>query len=143
VVIATDGSESAERSVRTAVDLASRFDATVHALYVVNADELERSPEEIREDLDSAIEKAGDDALSFAEQAAGEASDLTSAVRQGDPATEIVEYADEIDADAVAMGTRGRHGDHALLLGSVAEAVVRSAPQPVLTVRQLENGEPI
>jgi len=57
VVIATDGSESAERSVRTAVDFASRFDATVHALYVVNADELERSPEEIREDLDSESKK--------------------------------------------------------------------------------------
>lgn len=141
VVIATDGSESAERSVQTAVDFASRFDADVHALYVVDTDEIESSPEEIRDDLESAIEKAGDEALSFAEQEAGESIDLTSAVREGDPATEIIEYAERVDADAIAMGTRGRHGDHAFLLGSVAEAVVRSAPQPVLTVRQLEDAE--
>lgn len=141
VVIATDGSESADRSVQTAVDFASRFDAEVHALYVVDTDEIESSPAEIRDDLEAAIQKAGDEALSFAEQHADESIDLTTAVREGDPGVEIVEYADEVDADAIAMGTRGRHGEHAFLLGSVAEAVVRSAPQPVLTVRQLENAE--
>ena len=141
VVIATDGSESAERSVQTAVDFASRFDAEVHALYVVDTDEIESTPEEIRDDLETAIEKTGDEALSFAEEEVGESLDLTTAVREGDPATEIIEYADEIDADVIAVGTRGRHGDHAFLLGSVAEAVVRSAPQPVLTVRQLEEAE--
>lgn len=141
VVIATDGSESAERCVETAVDFASRFDAEVHALYVVDTDEIESSPGEIRDDLETAIEKAGDEALSFAEQEAGESIDLTTAVHEGDPATEIMEYADEIDADVIAVGTRGRHGDHAFLLGSVAETVVRSAPQPVLTVRQLEAAE--
>ena len=141
VVIATDGSESAERSVQTAVDFASRFDAEVHALYVVDTDEIESTPEEIRDDLETAIEKTGDEALSFAEEEVGESLDLTTAVREGDPATEIIEYADEIDADVIAVGTRGRHGDHAFLLGSVAEAVVRSAPQPVLTVRQLEAAE--
>ena len=141
VVIATDGSESAERSVQTAVDFASRFDAEVHALYVVDTDEIESTPEEIRDDLETAIEKTGDEALSFAEEEVGESLDLTTAVREGDPATEIIEYADEIDADVIAVGTRGRHCDHAFLLGSVAEAVVRSAPQPVLTVRQLEEAE--
>lgn len=141
VVIATDGSESAERCVETAVDFASRFDAEVHALYVVDTDEIESSPDEIRDDLETAIEKAGDEALSFAEQEAGESIDLTTAVREGEPAAEIMEYADDIDADVIAVGTRGRHGDHAFLLGSVAEAIVRSAPQPVLTVRQLEEAE--
>jgi len=37
---------------------------------------------------------------------------------------------------AVATGTRGRHGDHGFVLGSVAEAVVRRSPVPVLTVQQ-------
>lgn len=139
VVIATDGSKSAERSVRVAVDLAEKFDGDVHALYVVDTDEIESSPEEIRDDLETAIHEAGDEALSFAEDEADTSDpDLVTAIRQGDPATEIMEYADEVDAGAIAMGTRGRHGEHAFLLGSVAEAVVRQAPQPVLTVRQLE-----
>ena len=39
------------------------------------------------------------------------------------------------------MGTRGRHGEHSFLLGSVAESVVRRCPTPVLTVRQLDEDE--
>jgi nucleotide-binding universal stress UspA family protein len=142
VVIATDGSKSAQRSVRMAVDLAARFDADVHALYVVDTDEIETSPAEISDDLENAIREAGDEALSFAEAEADgrDRTEIFTAIRQGNPATEIIEYAGEVDADAIALGTRGRHGDHAFLLGSVAEAVVRQAPQPVLTVRQLEAG---
>lgn len=142
VVIATDGSKSAQRSVRMAVDLAARFDADVHALYVVDTDEIETSPAEISDDLENAIREAGDEALSFAEAEADgrDRTEIFTAIRQGNPASEIIEYAGEVDADAIALGTRGRHGDHAFLLGSVAEAVVRQAPQPVLTVRQLEAG---
>ncbi len=142
VVIATDGSESAARSVETALDFAARFDAEVHALYVIDTDEIERSPAEIRDDFANAIKTAGDDALAFAEDEAGEERDIVTAVHEGDPKTEIPAYADAVDADVIAMGTRGRDGKHAFLLGSVAEAVVRTAPQPVLTVRQLEDTEP-
>lgn len=140
VVIATDGSKSAERSVKMAVDLTAKFRGDVHALYIVDTDEIEESPEEIRDDLENAIHEAGTEALSFAQAEVNDLdrTEISTAIRQGDPATEIMAYADEVDADAIALGTRGRHGDHAFLLGSVAEAVVRQAPQPVLTVRQLE-----
>jgi nucleotide-binding universal stress UspA family protein len=67
--------------------------------------------------------------------------DVVTAVREGEPADEIIEYAEEYDADVIATGTRGRHGDHAFLLGSVAEAIVRRSPIPVLTVRQLSDEE--
>jgi len=138
VVIATDGSESAQRAVRTAVDVAERFEAVVHALYVVDEGELDETPEEVRRDVETAVEQAGEDALGFVKESADE---LQTAVRRGDPATEIIAYADEVDADVIATGTRGRHGEHAFLLGSVAESVVRQAPQPVLTVRQLDEAE--
>ena len=143
VVIATDGSGSARRAVEAALDLAARFDATVHALYVVDEHEVETTPEEVREALERALATTGGRALSFVLEAAEDESDeeLVTAVRQGDPATEIVAYAEEHDADVVATGTRGRHGEHAFLLGSVAEQIVRRASMPVLTVRQLE-GEP-
>lgn len=139
VVIATDGSESAKRAIRTALDLAERFEATVHALYVVDTDEIETTPNEVREQVDEAIREVGADALTFvSEEAPGE---IMTAIKQGTPEEEIIEYAEDVDADVVAMGTRGRHGEHAFLLGSVAEAVVRRAPMPVLTVRQLEATE--
>ena len=137
VVIATDGSESVRRAVDIALDLARRFDATVHALYVVDTAEVDASPEELRADLQAALERSGEDALeSLRGQAKGE---VVTAVREGSPATEISAYAREHDADVVATGTRGRHGEHSFLLGSVAERIVRTCPVPVLTVRQLDG----
>jgi|SRR5579884_2395558 universal stress protein A len=53
----------------------------------------------------------------------------------GDPAAAILKAAQEIGADLIVMGTHGRTGLHRLLMGSVAERVVRKAPCPVLTVR--------
>jgi nucleotide-binding universal stress UspA family protein len=142
VVIATDGSESAGRAVRMALDLADRFDAAVHALYVVDTGELRASPETVRADLEDALEAAGGEALSVVESEADPAGcEVVTALREGDPIDEIVAYAHEVDADVVATGTRGRHGDHAFLLGSVAEAIVRRCPVPVLTVRQLGEDE--
>lgn len=57
------------------------------------------------------------------------------ALRLGTPATEIVRYADARDVDMIIMGTHGRSGVAHLLMGSVAEQVVRTAPCPVLLVR--------
>jgi nucleotide-binding universal stress UspA family protein len=54
----------------------------------------------------------------------------------GDPATEILKLAAEIRADLIVMGTHGRSGLGRLLLGSVAEGVLREAPCPVLTVHE-------
>jgi len=140
VVIATDGSESAQRAVRTAIDLAERFGASVHALYVVDETQLEESPTEIRTEVETASTQAGEQALAFVTEETSDAvGEVETVVRRGEPADEIIEYAGAVDADVIATGTRGRHGDHAFLLGSVAEAVVRRAPQPVLTVRQLEE----
>ena len=135
VVVATDGSESVRRAVDVALDLAERFEASVHALYVVDASEVESSPESVRDELRSALESEGEDALSTVVDRAGTA--VTTAVREGRPAAEITAYARDVDADLVATGTRGRHGENRFLVGSVAERVVRTCDRPVLTVRQL------
>jgi nucleotide-binding universal stress UspA family protein len=60
---------------------------------------------------------------------------LERRLTEGDPAAEILRQAREIDADLIVMGTHGRTGLARLLMGSVAEQVVRQAPCPVLTVR--------
>jgi len=137
VVVATDGSESVQRAVDVALDLAERFDATVHALYVVDASEVESSPDAVREELREALEADGEDALADVVDRAS--TDVRTAVREGRPAPEITAYAREVDADLVATGTRGRHGENRFLVGSVAERVVRTCDRPVLTVRQLEE----
>lgn len=137
IVIATDGSDSVRRAVDAALDLADRFDSTVHALYVIDSGEVESSPKEVRDDLREALNERGQSALTDVERR----SDLAveTAVREGRPAAEISTYAREVDADVVATGTRGRHGENRFLIGSVAERVVRTCPVPVLTVRQLSE----
>jgi nucleotide-binding universal stress UspA family protein len=143
VVVATDGSATAERAVAAALDLAGRFDATAHALYVVDSGEVAGSPETVREDFERALATTGGKALTFVRETveADEQAEnaIVTAVREGDPAREICQYAREVGADVVATGTRGRHGEHGYLLGSVAEGVVRRADIPVLTVRQIEE----
>ena len=137
VVVATDGSDSVTRAVTVALDLARRFDADVHALYVVDSGEIESSPEPIQDELHDALEAQGNEALDTVREHADRS--VITAVREGDPAAEITEYARDQGADVVATGTRGRHGENRFLIGSVAERVVRSCPTPVLTVRQLED----
>ena len=61
-------------------------------------------------------------------------------IRKSDaPAEEIVKYAHAEHMDLIVMGTHGRPGFSHLLMGSVAEKVVRAAPCPVLTVRHPER----
>jgi nucleotide-binding universal stress UspA family protein len=139
IVIATDGSESVRRAVSVALDLADRFDATVHALYVVDEGEVASSPERVRDEMRDALDESGITALESVVDATERP--VATAVREGRPATKIREYALDHDADVVAMGTRGRHGENRFLIGSVAERVVRTCPVPVLTVRQLGEGE--
>ena len=54
----------------------------------------------------------------------------------GDPSTEIVRIAEEERAELIVLGTHGRTGLSRILMGSVAEAVVRGAPCPVMTIRE-------
>jgi hypothetical protein len=61
----------------------------------------------------------------------------------GTPAWAIIEYAEAHDIDLIVMGTHGRGGMSHLLMGSVAERVVRTAPCPVLTVRSAPKGAPM
>ncbi|RDI71999.1 universal stress protein [Halopelagius longus] len=139
IVIATDGSESVRRAIDVALDLADRFEAGVHVLYVVDESEVESSPERLRDEMREALADRGEQALAEVQEETER--EVTTAVVEGRPAGVIGDYARENDADMVAMGTRGRHGENRFLIGSVAERVVRTCPVPVLTVRQLADGE--
>lgn len=74
--------------------------------------------------------------LDEARAAAAEASrEIETATEEGHPASEIVTYAERAGIDHVVIGSHGRTGVKRLLLGSVAEAVVRRSPVPVTVVR--------
>jgi len=72
-------------------------------------------------------------------QAKKEGVKFFSSVLEGNPAVEIVKYAQENGADLIVVGTLGRGGLSRFLLGSTAEKVIRTAPCPVMVVRQPEE----
>ena len=69
----------------------------------------------------------------------GELKRISVVVTSNQPASAIVDYARQAGIDLIVMGTRGRGAVAHLLMGSVAERVVRTAPCPVLTVRHPER----
>jgi len=71
-----------------------------------------------------------------AEADAYELPDVRTNVEHGSPAAVIKEYIETSDIHAVVMGSSGRRGVDRILLGSVAEKTVRSAPVPVITVHE-------
>jgi nucleotide-binding universal stress UspA family protein len=139
ILVPTDGSTGTDRIVEHAAALADQHGSTLHLLYVVNTASfanlpMESSYEGIASMLEQEGETALDDAAATIERVAPDVT-VERAIREGSPAPEIVSYATESGCDLITMGTHGRGGINRLLLGSVAERVVRKSPVPVLTVR--------
>lgn len=133
VVVALDGSDTADRAGEHALDIAARFGATVHAVYVVNSAvyDLQESPRSIVGSL-----KEGGTATveEYAETARSQEVSATASVVDGRPAEEVLRRAGEVDADLVAVGTRGRGASDDNLLGSTTRRVLAEAEEPVLSV---------
>ncbi|MEP7117941.1 MAG: universal stress protein, partial [Acidobacteriota bacterium] len=137
VLCPTDFSDVSTLAEAYATALASYYDAGLHLLHVdpptpilapygevpVDIRLFEQQREQAEADLTTARERA---------RAAGVAAD--AAVRGGHPAREILAVANELQVDLIVIGTHGRGGVEHLLLGSVAEKVMRKAQCPVMVV---------
>ncbi|WP_049996441.1 universal stress protein [Halococcus sediminicola] len=135
ILVPTDGSPEVDAVLDHAASLAATHDADLHALYVINTAGYAGLPGDgAVGGLSAMMNEQGETALDRAAERVGER--LTERVLiEGTPSEEIIDYAEEADCDLVVMGTHGRGGIDRLLLGSVAERVVRTSPVPVLTVR--------
>lgn len=140
ILLPTDFSENSQHGVAYACALAEQFRSELHVLHVVQ-DLVAMVPEpglafpppgdyvrEMEEAARAALAQIPD-----ASWAAGKT--VVRVTRQGPPFLEIVRYAKEQSIDLIVMGTHGRSGLAHVLMGSVAERVVRKAPCAVLTVR--------
>ncbi len=138
ILMPTDGSAGASHAAEHGLSLAAALDATVHVLSVVDETSLGldvRSTISGRE-REQAATDAVDDLVSEAETHG--VSNSVRHVEHGSPIKAILDTIDSNDIHAVVMGTTGRRGSDRILLGSVAEKTVRSAPVPVITVGQGE-----
>ncbi|QLH85082.1 universal stress protein [Halosimplex pelagicum] len=140
ILLPTDGSAGIERVVDHAGELARVHDATIRALYVVDATSFTGLPMETSWDgVRQVLESEGETALEGVQRLAPEDVAVETVTVEGTPSTEIVRYTRERPVDVVVMGTHGRGGIDRLLLGSVAERVVRKSAVPVVTIPVSES----
>ena len=133
LLLATDGSDGARQATNHAIELANRLDA---ALHIVSVSEDGPHAEEKRDQMRTDLEDQAAEALEEAEtKATGHEIEVRTTIRHGVPQDEIIDAAEQHDADMIVLGTVGRTGLDHLITGSVAEEVVRNAPVPVVTVR--------
>jgi len=132
ILAPTDGSDPSNRGVDRAIELADRFGATVHALYVVDQSSRVGDWDVVVERQEAAGEAALDDAADRGEAIGVE---VERHLRRGTPAAEILASVEGFDIDLIVMGTHGRSGiDRIRHAGSTTERVLRGASVPVFAV---------
>lgn len=143
ILCPTDFSDISTRAEAWATALASHYDAGLHLLHVDPPTPVMAPYGEIPIDIrlfEDQREQAERDLAAARERARAAGVPADAAVRGGYPAREILAVADEMEADLVVIGTHGRGGVEHLLLGSVAEKVVRKARCPVMVVPPSAQG---
>ena len=137
-----DFSESSYRALRTADELARRYNADLHVLHVVPPVPLVELPpasggasfdvKQYETELMKSYQQSLDEAI---KKFVKPDIRVTKHLEMGDPAHEIVLVAEKIKPDVIVIATHGRTGLKRFLFGSVAEAVVRRSPCAVLTMK--------
>ena len=134
ILAAVDFSETSDKAFDYAMSLARVFEAEVVALHVVH-DPIVYAPttgQEWRDEFERTIKEKLDALLN---RHTCEGVEVTAVIKQGGAWLEIIEYAKAENCDMIVLGTHGHGPVQHMLMGSVAEKVVRKAKHPVLVVR--------
>ena len=143
ILVPTDFSEASDSALVYGRTLARTFNARLHVLHVVDDAFMFAGLDGFAADIANVVADMTDNAekkilACLTEQDWREPKTITE-VRTGAPAQEIAEYAKRAGIDLIVMGSHGHGFISGLLMGRVAEKVVRIAPCPVLTVRTPER----
>ena len=141
IMVATDGSELARKAVDSAIKLAQLNKAKLYAVHVIAPGETKVTQHDPRDaewkkHMQEHLMEQGRGATKYVETAGKIVGvDVESAILEGNPANEIVNFAEKKDIELIVIGTLGKTGVQRFLLGSVAENVIRNSKVPVLVVR--------
>ena len=139
ILLPTDFSNRSATATKYACELATKFDAELHLLHTLESHLVSTPDFGMGLDLPKYIiesRKAAEKSLTSVLDTQWSAGrKVVHAVIEGSPKAEIIRYAREHDIDLIVLATHGRSGLAHVIIGSVAESVVRTAPCPVLTVR--------
>ena len=142
ILVAVDFSEISVKALQTALDLAEQINAKLDVVHTLPMSEIdlpaEGSAEFNRGLVQQELEKTKDKLNQFVKELSNENIDINELICLGDPKDEINKIAQSINPDMIVVGTHGRKGLSHLLMGSVAESIVRNAIVPVLCVRYHE-----
>ena len=140
ILVPVDFSEPAQRALDEAVGLAKAFGAELHLLHCYPLQLSAIDPYGITPpaSYERQLREAAEQRLSeWCEKSRAQNLIVEQHVTPRSPFTEISALAEKLRADLIVMGTRGLGGFKHVLLGSVAERTIRTAPCPVLTVKQV------
>ena len=144
ILVPTDFSEHAEAAFTVAREFARTFGARIQLLHVYDIPDLASVYElTFPAEVDAGIRKVASRKLEdWKKRAAAEGIETSTCLEFGRPSRAIVEHARESKSDLIVIGTRGLGALKQLLLGSVAERTIRTAPCTVLTVGSDATMEP-
>ncbi|AKH97233.1 universal stress protein [Halanaeroarchaeum sulfurireducens] len=136
ILVPTDGSAAAKRAGEHAIDLAKRYDGTVHTLYVMDMGDagFVATPSDIGETRNRLEEKGQEYTDEIKLLAVDEDVDVVTEIRTGIPEDEVIEYIDEEDIDLLVMGKRGRSDPDKPLFGTLTGRLIGHLDIPVHTV---------
>jgi nucleotide-binding universal stress UspA family protein len=140
ILCPVDFSEVTAELLRYATDIAARFEAELHLFHVIpnlnyfSPYESFLTPENLVA-IERNIEKEVQQDFNKVAKQIDPAIPVVRVIKTGVTFVEIIDYIREAGIDLVVMGTHGRSGVEHILIGSVAEKVVRKSPCPVLTIR--------
>lgn len=144
ILVPTDFSEPSQQALEYGRELARQFGARLHVLHTVEnvmipggAEVPVAAIQQVEQGLESVAARQMAEAVTADDRATLQVATVVRAARAA--AIDVVDYARENQIDLIVMGTHGRGALQHLLMGSVAERVVRTAPCPVLTVRAGER----
>ena len=144
ILVATDFSEPSDAALTYGRELATRFGATLHVLHAAEniigrfgAETYSATAPDLQARLESDARRRLNELLIDSDNSGPSTKPVL--LTASSPALAIVDYAKEKNIDLIVVGTHGRSALAHLVMGSVAERVVRLAPCPVLTVRHPER----
>jgi nucleotide-binding universal stress UspA family protein len=140
IVYATDFSDASREALEYAVYLAGKLSAELHCVHVVDDSyqywmNLDSGAVPVGPSVEDLMRSAESHCKEFLAGAVGADVAIITKILRGNPFLEIVRYAKTAEAGLLVLGTHGRGALKHILMGSVAEKVVRKSPCPVLTIR--------
>ncbi|MDY6774516.1 MAG: universal stress protein [Halobacteria archaeon] len=133
VLVPTDGSDEARDAAEHGMGMAKKYGARLHVVYVVDT-ELSQNAD-LPRSIVGGLKQGGEKSLEeLRETADSEGLSVTTALREGTPYDEILDYAESHDVDIVTMGSHGGSSS-GVMLGSTTRKMIETSDVPVITVR--------